>query len=194
MPISKDQTNYGLFLQYKHPHHMCRLAKAASSGVQMLSPPAAPTSGAVAAPASVFVCAGAASCRAFLSAHGNILIICRSRKALYSSQVGSQVPVPLQNNVGEWQLPAPHRLAACGLSAGTSPHRASSQRRSAGRKNRAASGEGASRQRISTPSATAGALSTCSRQPQNNHKPHDTAMLVIAVQATARSQRKRTLT
>ena len=47
---------------------------------------------------------------------------------------------------------------------GTAPHRAISQRRSAGRKNRAASGERARRQRITMPSATAGALSTCNRQ------------------------------
>ena len=55
---------------------MCRLAKAASSGVQILFLPAALTSGAAAAPVSVFACDGAASCRAFLSAYGNFHLDC----------------------------------------------------------------------------------------------------------------------
>ena len=88
-PPPPKRTYTCLFLQFKYPHHMCRLAKAASSGVQMLSLPAAPTNAGAAAPGSKLSCAGAASCRAFLKAYGNIVKCSRSQGPI---EVSGQQP------------------------------------------------------------------------------------------------------
>lgn len=188
LPGSRSRINICLFYSSSTltsivPYHMCRLAKAASSGVQMLSLAAPPTNAGAAAPGSTFACVGAASCRAFLSASATSYILWQSKGPLELSGQQPCAGATEKERVEMailWHREGHSSRWACYMWAerrDTAPHRAISQRRSAGRKNRAASGERASRQRISTPSATAGALSTCGRQPQSSYSAYRESLL-----------------